>query len=92
MGRRCHPGAPGGDGFKKKNRLSFMLNFSVKKKKVHLHRLHIWVGVLIIILAMNFGGGGLTALAVLQGLHLAQVSFMVRAFGSAFTLDLRLNQ
>ncbi|KAL2295174.1 hypothetical protein Nmel_018331, partial [Mimus melanotis] len=25
------------------------------------------------------------------GLHLAQVSFMVRAFGSAFTLDLRLN-
>ncbi|XP_017600242.1 PREDICTED: disintegrin and metalloproteinase domain-containing protein 11 [Corvus brachyrhynchos] len=31
------------------------------------------------------GGGG-------PGLHLAQVSFMVRAFGSAFTLDLRLNQ
>uniref|UniRef100_A0A8C5IX79 ADAM metallopeptidase domain 11 n=1 Tax=Junco hyemalis TaxID=40217 RepID=A0A8C5IX79_JUNHY len=30
------------------------------------------------------GGGG-------PGLHLAQVSFMVRAFGSAFTLDLRLN-
>uniref|UniRef100_A0A8C3Y3K6 ADAM metallopeptidase domain 11 n=1 Tax=Catharus ustulatus TaxID=91951 RepID=A0A8C3Y3K6_CATUS len=30
------------------------------------------------------GGGG-------PGLHLAQVSFMVRAFGSAFTLDLQLN-
>lgn len=69
-----------------------MLNFSVKKKKmVYLHRLCIWVGILIIILVMNFLGG-LTALAVLQGLHLAQVSFMVRAFGSAFTLDLRLNQ
>ncbi|OPJ71561.1 hypothetical protein AV530_018615 [Patagioenas fasciata monilis] len=31
------------------------------------------------------GGGG-------PGLHLAQVSFVVHAFGSAFTLDLRLNQ
>ncbi|KAM9656166.1 disintegrin and metalloproteinase domain-containing protein 11 isoform 14-T14 [Morphnus guianensis] len=30
------------------------------------------------------GGGG-------PGLHLAQVSFVVRAFGSAFTLDLQLN-
>ncbi|XP_009636806.1 disintegrin and metalloproteinase domain-containing protein 11 [Egretta garzetta] len=30
------------------------------------------------------GGGG-------PGLHLARVSFVVRAFGSAFTLDLRLN-
>ncbi|XP_069733435.1 disintegrin and metalloproteinase domain-containing protein 11 [Phaenicophaeus curvirostris] len=30
------------------------------------------------------GGGG-------PGLHLAQVSFVVRAFGSAFTLDLHLN-
>lgn len=30
--------------------------------------------------------------ALLQGLHLARVSFVVRAFGSAFTLDLRLNQ
>lgn len=30
--------------------------------------------------------------ALLQGVHLAQVSFMVRAFGSAFILDLELNQ
>lgn len=30
--------------------------------------------------------------ALLQGVHLARVSFMVRAFGSAFILDLELNQ
>lgn len=30
--------------------------------------------------------------SLLQGVHLAQVSFMVRAFGSAFILDLELNQ
>lgn len=34
----------------------------------------------------------LTAATLLQGVHLAQVSFVVRAFGSAFTLDLELNQ
>ncbi|KAI6072526.1 disintegrin and metalloproteinase domain-containing protein 11 [Aix galericulata] len=33
----------------------------------------------------------LTAATLLQGVHLAQVSFVVRAFGSAFTLDLELN-
>lgn len=36
--------------------------------------------------------GGVMAPSLSQGLHLARVSFVVRAFGSAFTLDLQLNQ
>lgn len=61
MGCRCHPSAPGVMGLSKKNpnRFSFTLSFSVKKKKkVHLHRLCIWVGGLIIILVMIFLEGG----------------------------------